>query len=133
MDLDHGEELHDELVVRNGESVGGLLHLRLLKNARGVCRESGNGGRGGERGVEGEREGLGFARAVGSEDGGKEKEKAAEHDEHDERIVPKTEQCRVEAATQTIRHAAHNSKAAESLSPKVTCARKRSRQAWKDA
>lgn len=49
MDLNHGEEFHDELVVWNGESVGGLLLLRLLEDARGVCGESGNGGRGGER------------------------------------------------------------------------------------
>lgn len=65
MNLDHGEEFHDELVVRNGESVGGLLLLRFLQNARGVRGERGNGGRGREGGVVGEREGVGFARTVG--------------------------------------------------------------------
>lgn len=65
MNLDHGEEFHDELVVRNGESVGGLLLLRFLQNARGVRGERGNGCRGREGGVVGEREGVGFARTVG--------------------------------------------------------------------
>lgn len=65
MNLDHGEEFHDELVVRNGESVGGLLLLRFLQNARGVRGERGNGGRGREGGIVGEREGGGFARTVG--------------------------------------------------------------------
>ena len=119
VNLHHREEFHDELVVRDGEPVGGLLLLRLLENARCVSGESGERSGGGERGIEGRRENGGFARAIRSENGGKETKKVVKETQNDVRIASEVEKRGVEAWKETEK-TPNNSKAAESLSPKDT-------------